>query len=640
MEASCVVSPSGKIYPSTPVNDAAVLTMQRLDALLSNKKNDDTPSKSKSLFNDPINVQVPKVPINVPIVHDTQVTDPQNEKQQQYEMMMRQIQRQLQALEQQLEMNEARHKEELIQVQATRDGDRDTANQRETQRTREFEMRERELSLRERELSLREREVPARTERDVPKKKIAELTHCCLSISDPAGDVVCDLAMCLPLEGSLRNDRWSISTVHSLLNNALTRHEPLRNILSLVDTGHSCRFVIQKFKNVFSSLYDTSPSTMSLISIMAKARVNVTKVKSAVKFSGSKTLVSLLEAVPAAEKNGVVPALNSEFKLMKLTDLPGIRELLDRTDQTEIEKHWLAIDTFTDAVVFFVGDRKKKLSDSKAALDNFDGAGYTDCTEMLAVYGALFDVCTSWFGSAVQNDFDKVQRFLIKCPGLVQIQYAKHISTPHDGIRIDELEMAWDEFENILHEVWISAFTERQLQLQFGLVGGLADSQRTRTPARRALPATVPKNDGLSNSGDKMEDITIVCRDCRNGFIFSVSQQEKHVKEGYDNQPARCAKCKGMECDIFKETGECPFGEDCKYLHVEGSQDDDADKAKRKHSYSCRFDRLGTCKSGANCMFAHDSDRNESTVGSVNMMHQFDSVVDQKEEIDLMNSLD
>ena len=172
------------------------------------------------------------------------------------------------------------------------------------------------------------------------------------------------------------------------------------------------------------------------------------------------------------------------------------------------------------------------------------------------------------------------------------------------------------------------------------MVGGLADRRRTRTPAKRALPAPAPKNDGLSNSGDKMGDITIVCKDCRNGFLFSVSQQEKHMKEGYVNQLARCAKCKGMECDIVKETSECPFGEDCKYLHAERSHGADADKTKRRHSYSCRFDRLGTCKSGANCMFAHDSDRNESTDGSVNMMHQFDSVVDQQEEIDLVNSLD
>ena len=175
MGASFVVSPSGNIYPSTPVNDAAVLTMQRLDALLSNKKIDDTPSKSKSLFNDPI-PQVPQVSINVPIVHDTQVNDQREQVSvQQYKEMMRQTQRQLQALERQLKANEARHREDLIQVQAARDGDRDTANQRETQRTREFEMRERELRLREREMNLREREVPANTDRDVSKKKIAEL---------------------------------------------------------------------------------------------------------------------------------------------------------------------------------------------------------------------------------------------------------------------------------------------------------------------------------------------------------------------------------------------------------------------------------------------------------------------------------
>jgi hypothetical protein len=301
------------------------------------------------------------------------------------------------------------------------------------------------------------------------------------------------------------------------------------------------------------------------------------------------------------------------------------------------------MESFVGAVVFFVGDKKTKLNNAKADLRNFDGSSYVDCAEFLTEFNRLCDICASWFGSEMASDYDKIQLIqdaISKCPTNVQIQYVKHMSAPHNGTRIDEMAIHWEDFENTLYTVWTTAFTEKQLQLQFGLVGGLADSQRTRTPARRALPATVPKNDGLFNSGDKMEDITIVCRDCRNGFIFSVSQQEKHVKEGYDNQPARCAKCKGMECDIFKETGECPFGEDCKYLHVKGSQDDDADKANRKHSYSCRFDRLGTCKSGANCMFAHDNDRNEGTDGSVNMMHQFDSVVDQQEEIDLMNSLD
>jgi hypothetical protein len=30
---------------------------------------------------------------------------------------------------------------------------------------------------------------------------------------------------------------------------------------------------------------------------------------------------------------------------------------------------------------------------------------------------------------------------------------------------------------------------------------------------------------------------------------------------------------------------------------------------KKKHSYSCRFDRVGKCKNGADCLFQHESDR-------------------------------
>ena len=36
---------------------------------------------------------------------------------------------------------------------------------------------------------------------------------------------------------------------------------------------------------------------------------------------------------------------------------------------------------------------------------------------------------------------------------------------------------------------------------------------------------------------------------------------------------------------------------------------------KKKHSYSCRFDRVGKCKNGADCVFQHGSD-----TGDVNMM--------------------
>ena len=89
---------------------------------------------------DPI-LQVPTVPTNVPIAHGTQVDDQREQaSMQQYEEMMRQTQRQLQALERKLEANEARHREDLIRAQDSRDNDLNTTNHRPV-RTVELELR-------------------------------------------------------------------------------------------------------------------------------------------------------------------------------------------------------------------------------------------------------------------------------------------------------------------------------------------------------------------------------------------------------------------------------------------------------------------------------------------------------------------
>lgn len=41
-----------------------------------------------------------------------------------------------------------------------------------------------------------------------------------------------------------------------------------------------------------------------------------------------------------------------------------------------------------------------------------------------------------------------------------------------------------------------------------------------------------------------LEDKYIVCKDCGNEFLFSVSEQEFYAEKGFENEPGRCPVCR------------------------------------------------------------------------------------------------
>lgn len=41
-----------------------------------------------------------------------------------------------------------------------------------------------------------------------------------------------------------------------------------------------------------------------------------------------------------------------------------------------------------------------------------------------------------------------------------------------------------------------------------------------------------------------MEDKYLVCKDCGNEFVFSVSEQEFYAEKGFENEPGRCSDCR------------------------------------------------------------------------------------------------
>ncbi len=41
-----------------------------------------------------------------------------------------------------------------------------------------------------------------------------------------------------------------------------------------------------------------------------------------------------------------------------------------------------------------------------------------------------------------------------------------------------------------------------------------------------------------------MQDITLVCKDCGNEFVWTAGEQEFYQQKGLVNQPVRCPECR------------------------------------------------------------------------------------------------
>ena len=101
----------------------------------------------------------------------------------------------------------------------------------------------------------------------------------------------------------------------------------------------SVKFVLQRFKNKFKSLWKVLEASMSLISILLMGRFNAEKARAAIKYAGSRSLRSLQRDIPVVNKSGPVPVSEMKYKEMVLTDLSGYAELLATVDKAVVEEH-------------------------------------------------------------------------------------------------------------------------------------------------------------------------------------------------------------------------------------------------------------------------------------------------------------
>ena len=48
----------------------------------------------------------------------------------------------------------------------------------------------------------------------------------------------------------------------------------------------------------------------------------------------------------------------------------------------------------------------------------------------------------------------------------------------------------------------------------------------------------------VATGGTKMEDRTLVCKDCSQEFVFTAGEQEFYKEKGFENEPVRCPDCR------------------------------------------------------------------------------------------------
>ena len=592
-----MMSPGGIRFPSTPKGVAAIQSLADRAAVKSNEKvnkeMDEVKKKDVEERNDEVKDDVK---IDAEVKDEDAVN--QDEMREWYERKMKGMEYQLKMLEQVMENNEMRFAAQLEdERRLRRDADRNRQGEMERMIA---EVEHREFLMQQREKRA-EKEENERTRMKVDGDEEDNVFESEMSISDPAGDVLADLSMCRVLEKGLRNDRNSVSTVASLYDSALKRHDELKEILDCAGS-FSVKHVVHKFKNKFRSLYKISKTTLSVIGVMAMAEISPAKAKAAVNLVASKDSKSLQRAVPVALKSGSVPVVEVEMKSKPLTQLPGIKQLLGLKDEKSIEEHWDVIESFVLCVVGHVKDLKHKLKVAKQELSEVKGIEYDEIEDMLADFNAKFDACNSWLGAEFEVTYEKVQRFVSKCPPSVKIEYAEFVSPSAAGGGVDEMKIDWEDFEELIRKVWDAALIKSRIREELGvgidkkLVPYVMKAVR-RAPAAADIdtPMHPPSTDGFA---------PIVCKTCEKSFMPSTRQVER-LKEHGIQLSDECPKCKGQVCDKFREDGACPYGDDCKFLHPTGDVPTVPTDGLKKHSYSCRFFATGHCMSGDKCRFQH-----------------------------------
>ena len=184
---------------------------------------------------------------------------------------------------------------------------------------------------------------------------------------------------------------------------------------------------------------------------------------------------------------------------------------------------------------------------------------------------------------------------------------------------------SWTEFLDVLRLVWNAADSKQSLYAE---VTGIAELTKTRTQMRN--DHNTPQrplqllNQNSSSENLQLSAYELQCKYCPKTFVFTVDNQELHLKNDWQHTPTKCDTCR----DKFKNTqpcydfqkGLCRFGSNCKYAHDDagssgGDSSDVWNMAPGSIETNCRD--FPDCTRGDKCPFTHagrEREQNEEAI--------------------------
>ena len=382
---------------------------------------------------------------------------------------------------------------------------------------------------------------------------------------------------------SLKNKDKNISSFHDRVAWSVEKHKALNEAISPSSTAEGLRNEIGDFFCAFAARNECETETETNDAAAAATIMTVAGMNPTTKILVQKALLY-----------GV--GLNQDALAESAQGLIDGRQLGDRTASPEDLEH-VDFMGLLELVTACVCQMDSEAGGVLCAIQNLFKMDFTECERIidaLAIERRRWDAAFRELGEKPMATFLRMDNFrenINKCEQFAcTIQAFEFITSHRQDVKMSKIR-EWEAIERLFVEAAIIAnrqHSSRPADLSDDSSMGSNNSGeqqlsthtaaltprsplRIPTATREIKPTTKEmKSAAIAILEKDGKDMNIKCRTCNDEFKHTVAEQIRFKERGWENDPARCNKCRDKDpprpCFDFNE-GKCKYGDQCKFLH-------------------------------------------------------------------------